>query len=354
MPAFCRHGRLEDRCPVCTAKARKAASAAKPSRSAGASGRSRPARSSSGGTTTRRASAGIVVRREARAQEDGYHHDLVPGLRATADALRLADELAYAVARLDELDADPPGRYADVRLLADEPEEALWLCLQIAVLSPLEAEDPWSTIDAARTSWADGVLPDPGDLPLGPRAGIDPRRGAAATFGAYRAWADRAGSQVAAYSGEPAWTPQRRFDRAFERLALPGLGRTPRFELLVLVSRLTAIELEPWTLGMGVDASDPTVVAAKRVFGIGDAMNLSRRAAELCAETGVPMAALDLALRNWGTPPATPPATSRVTAASRAQADPEVRGGIAAVLGALPQSAVGEDDEADADADDEA
>lgn len=339
MPAFCRHGRLEDRCPVCTAKARKAASAAKPSRSAGASGRARPARSG-GGTTARRASAGIVVRREARAQEDGYHHDLVPGLRATADALRLADELAYAVARLEELAADPPGRYADVLLLADEPEEALWLCLQIAVLSPLEAEDPWSTIDAVRTSWVDGALPDPGDLPLGPRAGIDPRRGAAATFGAYRAWADRAGSQVAAYSGEAAWTPQRRFDRAFERLALPGLGRTPRFELLVLVSRLTAIDLEPWTLGMGVDASDPTVVAAKRVFGIGDAMNLSRRAAELCAETGVPMAALDLALRNWSAPPAVP----RVTAASRAQADPEVRVGIAAVLGALPPSA-DEDDE---------
>lgn len=344
MPAFCRHGRLEDRCPVCTAKARKAAAAAKPSRSAGPGARPRPARSSRV-TATRRAGAGLVVRREARAQEDGYHHDLVPGLRATADAQRLADELAYAVARVDELSADPPGRYGDVLLLADDPEEALWLCLQIAVLSPLEADDPWSTIDAVRTSWADGALPDPGDLPLGPRAGIDRRRGPAATFGAYRAWAERAGSQVAAYTGEAVWTPQRRFDRAFERLALPGLGRTPRFELLVLVSRLTSIELEPWTLGMGVDASDPTVVAAKRVFGIGDAINLSRRAAELCAETGVPMAALDLALRNWSAPPA----VARITAASHAQADPEVVAGIAAVLGALPPLADESGDADDAD-----
>ena len=35
----------------------------------------------------------------------------------------------------------------------------------------------------------------------------------------------RAGSQQAALSGDAAWTPERRFARVFERLALPGFGR---------------------------------------------------------------------------------------------------------------------------------
>lgn len=329
MPTFCRHGRLEERCPVCVAKAKKAAGGDAPARRA-STGPRRPPRVASGTTRTR---PGVVVRREARAAEDGYANDLVPGLRATADAARLATEIGFAVARVEELAADPPGRYAEVVSLAGtDREEAYWLAVQIAALSPLEDDGAWATIDAVRTTWASGALPDPGDLPLGPRAGVDPRRGAAATFTAYRAWAERAGSQEAAFAGEAAWTPQRRFDRAFERLGLPGFGRSPRFELLVLVSRLGLADLEPWTLMYGTDAMDPVVLAGKRVFGIGDAINLSRRSAELCAAAGVPAAALDLALRNFGQPPTEP----RLRAAATVGVDEDVRVRVAGVLGALP------------------
>jgi len=333
MPTFCRHGRIEERCPVCAAKAKKEATTRSGSSRSGrsAAGAARRAATSGPRSGGPRARPGVTVRREARAADDGYAHDLVPGIRATADAARLADELAFGVARLDELVSDPPGRYADVVAQPDR-EEGLWACMQIAALSPLEDDDPWATIDAVRTTWASGASPEPGELPLGPRAGIDPRRGAAATFAAYRAWADRAGSQEAGYLGEPVWTPQRRFDRAFERLALPGMGRTARFELLLLVSRLGGVALEPWTLGVGTDLADPTVLAAKRVFGIGDAINLSRRASELCHETGVPPAALDLALRNWGRPATEPP----ITAAATVDGDDEVRDRVLTVLRATP------------------
>ena len=40
-------------------------------------------------------------------------------------------------------------------------------------------------------------------------------------------------------------------------------------------------------------------VGAKRALGIGDPLLLDRRAAELAAACGLPLAALDLALHNW-------------------------------------------------------
>lgn len=287
-----------------------------------------------GGGGGKRARPGVVVRRIAREEEDGYENDLVPGLRATADAARLADELAFAAARVDELSADPPALYAEAAA-ADDREEALWLVAQIAILSPLEGEDPWATISAARTTWASGELPRPGEGALGPRAGVDPRRGSDATFSAYRAWAERHGGQGPAFDGEAAWTAQRRFDRGFERLSLPGLGRAARFELLLLAGRLGLAEIEPWTLMPSADAADPTVLAAKRVFGIGDAVIISRRANELCHAVEVPIAALDLALRNWGRPPA----EERLRAGSLAQPDADVRARVAGVLRALPAPA---------------
>ena len=42
-------------------------------------------------------------------------------------------------------------------------------------------------------------------------------------------------------------------------------------------------------------------LAAKRVFAIGDALLLERRAAALAEAMSVPVAALELALANWGT-----------------------------------------------------
>src|SRR4051794_40941420 len=232
----------------------------------------------------------------ARAADDGYENDLLPGLRATIEASHLADELAFSAARLDQLRTAPRGLYADAVTL-DDPEEQAWLLFQIVYISPREGEDPFADIDRVRTTWASGELPDLEFVELGPRTAHDPGRGTK-TLEAYRGWAQRAGSQAAGLAGDPGWTAQRRFERAFERLAMRGFNRGPRYELLVLLGSLGVFDMRPWSLHL-VDAMDPTTIAAKRVFGIGDAMNLQRRASDLAGALGLPMEALDLALLNW-------------------------------------------------------
>ncbi|MDP2711031.1 MAG: hypothetical protein Q8O56_07410 [Solirubrobacteraceae bacterium] len=234
------------------------------------------------------------MRQLAQAADDGYRSPLASGLKATADAERLADELAFATARLAELAADPPALYADIALL-DDADEALWLAFLVAYLGPLEDEpDAFSAIRAAHVPWASGELPQL-DVARGPRTAADAVTGER-TIVAYRAWAQRAGGQQAAFAGEPSWTPERRFDRLFERLALPGLGRGPRYELLVSLGRLGVVDMRPSSLQF---SDDETTTAAKRVFGIGDKILLERRARALADELGLPIEALDLALFNW-------------------------------------------------------
>jgi hypothetical protein len=165
-------------------------------------------------------------------------------------------------------------------------------------------------------------------VPLGPRTAHDPVRGLA-TLTAYRAHAGRAGSQAAALAaGEASLSPQRRFDRAFERLSLPGFQRAQRYELLLIAGRLGLLDAEPSSLLLGAQPTDPTVLAAKRILGIGDAINLGRRTSELAAESQVPIAALDLAFLNWNRAE-----DDRITAGSRAAADPAVRERVGSVLG---------------------
>jgi len=240
----------------------------------------------------------LKVRRETRATDDGYRSALVPGLRASADAERLADELAFAHGRLIALGDDPPGTYA---LAAAEPdlEQGTWTALLTAYVSPLpldDGDDPFAGIVAALTAWSSGELPDLSDIELGPRTSHDPERGDE-TLIAYRQWAERAGSQQAAFSGDAGWTLSRRFDRVYERLALPGLIRGVRFDLLVTLGRLGLYELEADSLQLVGD--DEVTLAAKRVFGIGDRPNLERRARALSEAAEVPLAALDLGLANW-------------------------------------------------------
>lgn len=320
MPTFCRHNRLEANCPICSRKSRGAAVTPPPARRPESRAVSTPSKR----RPSSRAAGDLRVRRMARAPDDGYEHDLLPGLRATVEAAHLADELAFSAARLEQLEHSPRGLYADVVML-DDPEEQAWLAFQIAYVSPAEGEDPFAEIDRARTTWASGELPDLADVGLGPRTAHDPARGTK-TLEAYRAWAQRAGSQAAALSGDPGWTPQRRFERAFERLALPGFGRGPRYELLVVLGHLGVFELRPWSLHL-VDPMDPTTIAAKRVFGIGDAMNLQRRASDLATAAGVPIEALDLALLNWSRPEG-----ERITAGAR---DVDAAGRAAALRGLL-------------------
>ena len=100
-----------------------------------------------------------------------------------------------------------------------------------------------------------------------------------------------------AFSGESAWTAQRRFARAFERLALPGLHRDARFDLLVTLGALGLYELQAGSLALGAD--NAVTVGAKRALGIGDPLLLDRRAIALAEACRIPFAALDLAFYNW-------------------------------------------------------
>jgi hypothetical protein len=303
----------------------------------------------------------VRVKRENRAGDDGYRSGLLPGLRASGDAEALAQEIAFAHGRLLALRVAPPDLYGEVRALAEEDiERATWICFLIAYLSPLDGEDPFLGIrlvlDAAPDSAAardEEALGDLSRIPLGPRTSHDPARGAT-TLLAYRRWAERAGGAAAAdggeeaapvvdrgetvgwagpvleggapaadgapagerhavadgaaaaraFDGDPQWTPQRRFERGFERLALPGFGRMGRYDLLVTLGRLGLYELRADSLHMtsasDAHSGDLTTLAAKRVFAIGDPLLLERRAQALAEAVSVPIETLDLALANWG------------------------------------------------------
>ncbi|MGN6188690.1 MAG: hypothetical protein ACTHOE_07305 [Conexibacter sp.] len=303
MPTFCRHNRFLANCPICSRDqvevvSNRRTSATKPPRAAAPRSRS--------GAASARGSRAVRVRQVAREQEDGFRSELIPGVKASAAAERLAEELAFAAARLALLAVAPPGLYGEVAAGAAQPagsgerEEALWLAFLIAYLCPLEGEDPFAGVRDARTSWASGELPELDDVPLGPRSAHDAARGSA-TLAAYRAWAERSGSQDAAYAGEAAWPAERRFARDYERLALPGLHRDARFDLLVTLGQLGLHELRADALRLG--GADETTVAAKRVFGIADTLLLERRASDLANAAELPLAALDLALWNWNRPP---------------------------------------------------
>ena len=242
----------------------------------------------------------MSVRREARAADDGYACELVMGLRASADAERLATELGRAVAALRRLRTSPPGPLGDAAELqrAGETEEALWLSFLVAIVGPAPGDDPFAAIERVRTRWADGELADVSSAELGP-GGVGDAGKLPATIAAYRAWAERSGGQAAALAGDPAWTPQRRFERAFERLALPGLGRAPRYGFLRLAGALGLAAIEPSSLQVAADPRDPVVMAAKRVFGIGDTVLLERRAADLARACALSLSDLELALRCW-------------------------------------------------------
>jgi Alpha-glutamyl/putrescinyl thymine pyrophosphorylase clade 3 len=245
----------------------------------------------------------VRVRREDRAEDDGYRSELLPGLRASADATRLVEEIAFSSGRLLALAAAPPDLYAEVRALAEHDLElATWTCLLIAYLSPLQGEDPFAGIREALRRKRGG-LEDLNEIPLGPRTSHDPARGTD-TLSAYRKWVEQASSQELAFAGNADWSPRRRFERLFERLALPGFPRRGRYELLVMLGRLGLYELRADSLHLsaarGLSVSDPATLGAKRVFAIGDPLHLDRRGAALAEAVSVPVETLDLALANWG------------------------------------------------------
>ena len=310
MPSFCRHNRLIQNCSICSKEQNVAM---RPIVTGGVGSKERPAseRSAADGagavrpraaragkaTSSRSGARDVRVRRLTRGADDGFQSSLVPGLRSSEDAERLAAEIAFAAARLDAIRDAPLGPWYELRDTGVDPEERSWLAFLIAYIGPLDSDRPFASIEAVRTTWASGDSPAWDEVESGPRTAFDRGR-CEATVGAYRAWAERAGSQAAAFLGEPSWSAERRFERAFERLALPGLGRDARFELLVLLGNAGVYELRAARLFPS--GENEATWAAKRALGIGDPLLLERRAADLATACQVPLAALDLGFHNWG------------------------------------------------------
>ena len=94
------------------------------------------------------------------------------------------------------------------------------------------------------------------------------------------------------------------------------------------LGRLGVFEVRPWSLQLSGDALDPTIVASKRVLGIGDPLLLQRRSGDLATGVGVPIEALDLALANWLRPEG-----ERITAGATVSAEGALRDSIRAALG---------------------
>ena len=307
MPSFCRHNRLLQHCPICAreqdVELEPVISSSAPRTGAERQTRStasrraagkRPARGSAGGIAAADRS-GLRIRRLERGADDGYRSPLAPGLRSSLEAERLAQELGFGATRLRALTEQPPGLYAEVAGDGDV-EERSWLAFLIAYLCPLETDDPFASVREVRTPWSSAEPPRLQGVATGPRTAHDPDR-PLRTIEAYLAWAARAGSQAAAFTGDPGWSAERRFARVFERLALPGLHRDARFDLLVTLGWLGVFELRPAELMLG--GADAVTVAAKRIFGIGDRLMLEGRAARFAAACALPLAALDLGLYNW-------------------------------------------------------
>lgn len=99
MPLFCRHNRFEASCPICAkAPVTRARTAAK-----------RAPKS----TATRRP-GGLKTHRLARATDDGYRNDLVPGIKAREDAERLAAALTVAAQRIEAHEPLAPAAAAEL------------------------------------------------------------------------------------------------------------------------------------------------------------------------------------------------------------------------------------------------
>jgi hypothetical protein len=229
VPLFCRHNRFEASCPICSRE--KAPAGPSRSRARGSGSRTAP-----GGS---RRTAGVVTRRLARETDDGYRNELVPGVKATADAERLAAALALGAARLEF-----PGPHPEL-VEAEHPQQR---ALELVGAGPAALE-------------------------------------------AFARWTPPAGDQ--------GWSPERRFARWFDRLRLPGVTRGQRFEFLVSLGAAGVLDVEADALHVDVKGDDAATLAAKRALNSGDAMLLERRARSLAEAAGVPVAALDRGLVLW-------------------------------------------------------
>ncbi len=307
VPTFCRHGRFEASCGICRSEKAKAEPAArKPAARGGGTAARRPVSSSTGATPKPRTRA-VVTGKLSRNADDGFRSDLLPGVRSSADVMVLAQELTTAEARLSALGSPEAGAWAPVAAHAGDPARAFVAALTIAVASPDETAGSDAT---AGTAFAALLAVDPSleslehvagasevasildGGPRGPRA--HDAAGAALAVPAQLA-ARSGGSLEASLIGEQAWSPERRFARLLDRLALRGLPRAVRYDILVALGRTGALPVRADGLHLG---GDQVTDAAKRLFAVGDVPLLEKRAAAVVEATGVAWDALELALWN--------------------------------------------------------
>jgi len=282
MPTFCRHNRLLQNCTICAREqhfeARPVVSSSAPKSTQPRERPERPGRPRTETTRTTRAGtaktagSNVRVRRLARGAEDGYRSPLVPGLKSSEDAQRLAEEIAFSATRLQLMERVAAG---------EQPDDVPGIWREVAAPGDVEA----------RTLVAFHHVLE------GPR-GLNTTRIEEASAG-FEAWGARNGSLPQAFTGESSWTPERRFERTFERLGgIRGLDRDTRYELLTLLGRLGVYELRAGRLFLS--GENEATWAAKRALGIADPLLLERRAGELAEACAVPIETLDLALHNWG------------------------------------------------------
>ena len=232
VPTFCRHNRFIERCPICSQTLarhpRRPAVTAEPQARA-APARRCPRRRA----VTRGSAAGARGRRcastaRSRAADDGYRSELLPGVHASADASAGGGDRVRS-GRLLALAAAPPGLYAEVaRSRPSDLEQATWICFLIAYFCPLEGEDPFAGIrvalarPAARLTDTTQIAGRARGIPLGPRTSHEPGRGSSTLRRLPQL--GRAGGLPGSWrsAGDPGWSAERRFERLFERLALPG------------------------------------------------------------------------------------------------------------------------------------
>ena len=129
-----------------------------------------------------------------------------------------------------------------------------------------------------RTPWGDAA--GPRRRARSGRAAPTTPRAASATLDAYVRFAERAGSQQLAFTGDPVWS---------RGAALRAHPRAARAARACTAARATTCSSRSGGSdatssrrpGLLVAEDDPVTLAAKRVFGIGDRMTLERRAREL-------------------------------------------------------------------------
>src|SRR4051794_16967856 len=108
VPTFCRHGRFEASCAICRNEKAKAEPQTSRPASKGTAAR-QPASSSAAAPAGRTRSRTVVTGKLTRNADDGFRSELLPGIRSSADAMVLAQELTVAEARLSAIATDEAG-----------------------------------------------------------------------------------------------------------------------------------------------------------------------------------------------------------------------------------------------------